>query len=338
MPDDLTPEEAMLAATDKALAENTTVVVPPVVAEAAPQPTPVVTVEVTEEPAATEEVPVATVEVTEEPVATDEPEGHAPRRIQIHHLSEEERYRVSAAANLSRAEGITLAEAMARLAPPAKQEVDNEPSALDKLRTELAEIEGTLDQASEDRSLFTKDVRKALARKDEVRDEIRAEEARLKQAEASQVQTAQAKFDSTWDKSETDAKAAFPDHFNKDDSPLTKAALGELAEIMADPNHPDNGRADLPFMLYAKHAALQGIAPAKPAAAAKPNPAQRMLPAGPGARTTPTPVQNEATVKAARQAAMQKAAAAGDEEAMLALNEEELTGKPPAKHQALQLA
>lgn len=250
----------------------------------------------------------------------------------------EGRYRLkgklAAVAQLTKT-GVSEAEAIRRVygeLPAAEPEATPEPKIdpLEALRTELTTITGELDQAAQDETLFTADVRKKMQREAELRDQIREGEVQRKEAQTRQVQTDDERFISGWNTSEAWVAERYPDALVKD-SDLNKAVAKRMTEIGENPEHPLFGLADLPKTLYAQEAAELGIAPKTvKAAPTPPVPVQKgMPPASGAAKGTPPPVNNEATVKAQFQAREAKARDDGDDEELYRLAEEELGSANP---------
>ncbi len=270
--------------------------------------------------------------------AEEEGSGAAPERVRIKNLPEADRHKVAAATHLASAENIPFDEAWKRVNPEKQQEQSAEPppDALATLQTELAEVEQTLAAAGDDQSLLTPEILKAFDRKAELRDAIKDEKTKRQRAQAAQVQTAGQEFDSEWDQSEALVEKMFPGVLADENSPLGKAVAAELNVIANDPKHRDYGRADLPELLYTRHAARLGIAAQK--VAATPPPAPRVLPASGGARTTPPPINNPAVRQAEFKQREAKALAEDDAQALADLAEEEISGKAAPRHRSLQLA
>jgi len=278
--------------------------------------------------------------------------GQPPKRVRIEGLSDADRNRVAAATHLAEAEGIEFGEAFSRLtgngggqqqqAQAAAEEA--QPSRLQVLEEEQVNVRKTLDEAGEERALFTKEVRDATRREAELILEIRDEKARL-EAEQSQERAREGQtWEAKWDESVGLAQESFPDHVNNDNSPLNKAVVDEMAKIRADKSHRLFGNPELPEMLYAKHAARLKIAP-KAKAAAGAGAGQggqqvqtRMLPAGGGQRQVGAAVQNQATEEAVFKNQQAKAVAEGNDEELERLAELRLTGKEPEKRPVMRLS
>ncbi len=290
---------------------------------ASPEPTPVAT-----EPVVTETPTETAISPEPTPVPDDEHKGRFRLTGKLAAVAELTKSGVPEDEAIERIYGTTQAKA----AP-----VEEAPDPVVALETEHKEIQTRLDAAAEDQSLFTPELRKDLERAAEIKMEIRDAKQTKANTEAAQVQTVQQKWQADWKASEALAAKAFPDHYSDDKSPLNVAVDAELANIVANPDHPYYGNADLPEILFAKHASRLGIAPK--ATSAKPaEPPTRMNPASGGAKTTPAQQVNAATVAADFAQRQAKAVESGDPEELYQLAEEAVSGKRPARHAALRLA
>lgn len=274
---------------------------------------------------------------TPEPAPTPTPE---PEPTPAPALADDDaagRYRLQgklAAVALLTKQGVPEEEAVARVYGPVKTdptpEPTPEPDPIAILEAEKAEIQARLDAAAEDQSLFTPELRKDLAREAEINAAIKEAHAAKAAQQNAQVQTAQQKWEADWDKSTDIVSKTYAEADIAPESPLAKAVAAEIDVIANDPKHPLHGNAELPELLFAKHAVRLGIAP-KSKAAPAPTPEPRVLPASGRQTTTPAPVVNPATVAndfARREA---EALAAGNDAELYALAEEQLTGKRPTR-------
>lgn len=319
-------EETALAALETHLSGESPVTPP--VAEVVP-PVEVVTPEAGAEPA------IPPVEEPVTPAAEEEP--GAPERIRIGKLPEADRYRMAAAVNLASAEGISIDDAMARLAPAKAEPVTPVVDPAEAVNAELATVQQTLDAAAQDESLLTPAVLAAFDRKAELREQLRDIEHQKTRNTEQQAQAAQQTWGQQWDKSVAWAEKHF-DEAKDPQSALCQAVGTELDAISNDLRHPLYGKADLPQLLFAKHAADLGIAPNKKTAALAKPPAQRLLPAGGGLQRQAAPVNNPATQQAQFKQREAQALAEGDDDALARLADEEISGAPPPRHSVLAFA
>ncbi|MCE9519362.1 MAG: hypothetical protein K8R87_07405 [Verrucomicrobia bacterium] len=257
---------------------------------------------------------------------------HAPKRIVVSSLAEPERLKMMSATNLARAEGISFADAWDRINPKteASQQQQQEQAPVDPiaaLETELAEVQERRNQAAEDRALTSPELLKDERRERELYDEIRNAKAAKEQQAQAALQSEDQKFNAEWDASADlvaktyDAKDIAPD------SELTKAVNAEIEAM--DKNHRDFGRADLPVLLYTKHAALLGIAPVKKGAPASQQATRPgMLPASGATKTQQNAQFNSAQTDVAFTEKLAKAVDSGsDLDAYLAIEERASGGK-----------
>lgn len=287
--------------------------------------TPVVAVEPVVEPVV-EETPVV------EPVVVEEPEG-APERIRLGGLSDADRHKVAAAVSLAKAENITVEEAMARLAP-AKAEPVTTVDPTVAIQAELAENEKILTKAAEDGSYFTPELKAAFDKKTELQLKLQDLSTQKDLNDRELAKAASQTWEQTWDASIAKAEETYVDAKNPD-SALCKAVGAEIEKISNDPKHRLYGLADLPELLFAKHAAAMRIAPvAKAAPAAKPG-VQRLLPKTGAAGSTPPPVSNPAVQQAALQERYKNAIASGNDDELARLADEEVSGAPPPRHSSV---
>lgn len=220
---------------------------------------------------------------------------------------------------------IPLKDALAQAEQILKKEDKpaDEPSDLDKWKAELTEVQKALDKSSQDKELFTPEVRKNQRRETELERMIEAEEKRRSADEADQQAKSKAEFETAFNASLKEAEELYPDSKNPD-SELSKAITAEIDTILSNKKHPLHGESDLPMILTAKHAARMRIAPqAKAADDKQPDDKKRYTPVSGHARTNPPPDNANAAKEAER---MEKMKGASFDDAIDMLDDEEPVG------------
>lgn len=307
-------EEALLAEAEAALSGASPVVVaapvvqPPVVAAE-----PVVTPPVVETPPTGQEPIPAT---GEEDEAFFRGRLHGPDAV----FAQLVKQGIPAQEAYSRAYAPPVVETPVEAAPDPEVSVLEQNEANEKI---LA-AHGT------DNALITPEFLAAIDKKIELRDQLRDIRQQKAATQAEQAQAATQTWSQQWDASEAEAKKSFAEASDPN-SPLSLAVDAELASIKE--GHPLFGNPELPELIYAKQAARLGIVPQKRTAATPPP--QRLQPASGALRTAPLPVNNPATQQAAMTQRYQAAIAAGDDDALADLAEEELSGAAPSRHSVM---
>lgn len=196
---------------------------------------------------------------------------------------------------LAKAESILKPEGAAPSNPAADE--------MQSIDSELETVRETLDDAAQNESLYTLEVRKAQQRELELTAKRTRLEDQQARAAAASAQTESQKFDAAESESWKETHRLFPS-IKDQATPIAKAMEAEWNAIAANPKHPLHNDPDLPFTLAAKHAAKLGIAPATTAQVVPPvqtpaAPASGLqpAPASGGKSTVPiavTPAQKEA--------------------------------------------
>lgn len=195
------------------------------------------------------------------------------------------------------------------------------PDPMVDLQRQLAEAQTTINEAGDGNSLFTPELRNAIDKRDELREQIRDLKAQQQNSAYQQAHAKKQKFDADWQTNEGWAIAHY-EQAGVVDSPLNKLVEAKLDAIVNDESHELYGKPIMVKHAYAEAAIELGLIPKKVTAVAKPT---GFTPASAGTKTTPPPVVTTATVQADFQARQAKAAAEGNDDELAALAEEELT-------------